>query len=391
MRTLLLLFLLVLVGGPARADDRGVLALEARMARSMPALLRDEKLGGMGIALIRRGRVVWTGYYGEQSPGKPISRDTAFNTASIAKTVTAETLLALAAQGRIDLDEPIVRYVETPDLDKDPRYRLLTTRLLMSHRSGLRNWPDDYPSGKLAFDWDPGGRYRYSGAGVELAARYAQAKTGETLRALASETLLSPLGVKEMAIAELPPWTAGRLALPVDETGAFGAIDTLYPGLAAGTGVGAAYDLITTVPAYASFLSAVIAHDRRDPRGRAVRETILTSLEGDPVYGCPKATGVRCPDAYGYSLGWQVQRYGRHTVLQHTGNDEGQTDLVYFSPDTRDGAVIFVNGANGWVAITRVIEIIGDEPLVAGYYRSLVETVLHRRMPAPDADVAVRE
>ena len=79
-----------------------------------------------------------------------------------------------------------------------------------------------------------------------------------------------------------------------------------------------------------------------------------------------------------------MQRYGRHTVLQHTGNDEGETDLVYFSPDRRTGAAIFVNGANGWVPIVRALEIIGDEPELAGYYRGLVEKLLHRRLePLP--------
>ncbi|WP_261300250.1 serine hydrolase domain-containing protein [Sphingomonas alpina] len=359
-------------------------ALQQRMDREIPALLRAQKLGGMGIAVIRGGRVVWTGYYGEQSPGVPITARTAFNTASIAKTVTAETLIALAAAGRIDLDEPIAGHVANADLAADPRYQRLTARLLLSHRSGLRNWPDDYDNGKLAFDWDPGTRYRYSGAGVELAALYAQAKTGKTLRALATETLFTPLHVNGMAVGELPAWTAGKLALPVGKDGAFGTIDALYPGLKAGSGVGASYDLITTVPGYASFLSGLIVQGGKDAARRRWRETILTDLDGDAIYGCPRAVVARCPDAYGYALGWQMQQYGTHRVLQHTGNDEGQTDLVYFSPDTKDGAVIFVNGANGWVAITRAIELIGDEPLVAGYYHGLVEAVLHQQMPAAE-------
>ncbi len=130
--------------------------LDAAMARWMPDIVRAEKIGGIGIAVVRDGRLIWSGHYGEQAPGVPIGADTAFNTASIAKTVTAETLLALAAAHRIDLDEPIGGYVRSPGLDGDPRYKLLTTRILLAHRSGLRNWADDYPDGKLAFDWEPG-------------------------------------------------------------------------------------------------------------------------------------------------------------------------------------------------------------------------------------------
>jgi CubicO group peptidase (beta-lactamase class C family) len=358
--------------------------LDAAMARWMPEIVRAEKIGGIGIAVVRDGRLIWSGHYGEQAPGVPISADTVFNTASIAKTVTAETLLALAAARRIDLDEPIAAHVASPDLAGDPRYKLLTTRILLSHRSGLRNWTDDYPEGKLAFDWAPGTRYRYSGAGIELAARYAQAKTGMTLRALTAETLLRPWAITHMAVGELPVWTAGRLALPMGADGRFLDMASLYPGLREGSGLGAAYDLIATPDAYGAFLERLIAASRRGSETRAIRERIVTPLAGDGRYGCELRFTRRCPDRYGYSFGWQVQRYGRHTVLQHTGNDEGETDLVYFSPDRRTGAAIFVNGANGWVPIVRALEIIGDEPELAGYYRGLVEKLLHRRLePLP--------
>lgn len=383
----------VAIAAPSQARDvvPAVAKLDAAMERRMPAIVREEKIGGIGIAVIRDGRIVWSGHYGDQSPGVPVSEDTAFNTASIAKTVTAETMLALAAARRIDLDEPIAAYVRSPDIDRDPRYRLLTARILLSHRSGLRNWPDDYADGKLAFDWQPGTRYRYSGAGIELAARYAEAKTGKRLRDLAAETLLRPWSIERMAVGELPGWTEGRLAQPVDASGRYLDYATIYPGLREGTGIGAAYDLVTTATAYGTFLERLIAASARPSPTRTARETILTPLAGDERYGCDRRFTRRCPDRYGYAIGWQVQRYGRHMVLQHTGNDEGQTDLVYFSPDRRTGAAIFVNGANGWAAIVRALEIIGDEPEMTDYYRGLVAKLLGRKLqPIPSHAVHQR-
>jgi len=378
------LLLLALTVSAAPAEARKARRLESNlgqtMDRWMPAVVREEKLGGIGIAVIRHGHVLWWGGYGEQSPGVPVNRDTAFNTASIAKTVTAETALALAAQHRIDLDAPIAPLVASADLERDPLYQRLTPRLLLSHRSGLRNWPDDYADGKLAFDWAPGSRYRYSGAGVELAARYMEAKTGRRLRDLAAETLFRPWKIDRMAVGEAPEWTRGHLAQPVDAEGQYLDPAKLYPGLKEGTGLGAAYDLIATPRAYASFLERLIAASVKPSSTRSRRQTILTSLVGDERYGCePRVTG-RCPDRYGYAIGWQVQHYGRHIVLQHTGNDEGETDLVYFSPDRRTGAVIFINGANGWGAVVRTLDLIGDEPEVADYYRGLVEKLLNRRI-----------
>ena len=105
-----------------RADHRTASFDPTRINELLPPLLKEQKAAGVGIAVIRDGQVIWTGYYGEQAPGIPVSEKTAFNTASVAKTITAETLLALAAKGKIDLDEPIARYVSSPDLQPDPRY-----------------------------------------------------------------------------------------------------------------------------------------------------------------------------------------------------------------------------------------------------------------------------
>lgn len=357
----------------------------ARLDALVPGLLAEEKAAGVGVAVIRDGRTVWTGYYGEQGPGVPVSERTAFNTASIAKTITAETMIALADAGLVDLDEPIAPYVQHPDLSDDPRYATLTARLLMSHRAGLLNWASEYEDGRLAFDHDPDTRLSYSGAGVELAAQYAEAKTGRHLQALADAYVLQPLGIDEVSLGDVPDWSEGRLATPMDAAGEYRALADLNPVLANGDAdnIGASDDLVVTVPAYARLIEA-LASGLGDEQARAQRETVLTTLAGDAVYDCPDLDWLRCPDAYGHSIGWHVFRYDDHRVIMHSGSDAGENAFVYFSPDASSGAVIFVNGANGWVVMTRIIEVIGDEPYLADYYRGLLETVMGRPMPALD-------
>jgi len=347
----------------------------ARLDARVPRLLREYHCAGAGIGVIRDGKLAWTGYYGEQAPGIPVTKRTVFNTASVAKTVTAETLMALAAKGRIDLDEPIARYVKHPDLKDDPRYGRLTPRLLLSHRSGLLNWPYEYPDGRLAFVHDPGTRFSYSGAGVQLAAAYAEAKVGQDFEALAFEHLLGPLGAKEMSMGRLRPWLSGRIAMPMNAKGEYRPVGELNSGLAedAGNHWQASDDLLTTVDAYSAFLTGVIRSDWLTRAQVAERSAILTSLQGDAIWSCVPGAGVRCADAYGHGLGWMVYRYGDHTVIKHGGNDAGENALVYYSPDTRKGAVIFVNGGNGIFVTVRILELIGDEPDIAAYYRQLVK------------------
>ena len=364
---------------PAR--DNVTSALESQLDTLLPKLLREEKAAGVGIAVIRDGDVIWQGYYGEQAPGVPASEATVFNTASVAKTITAETMIALSAKGLIDLDEQIANYVNHPDLSSDPRYAQLTPRLLLSHQAGLLNWAYSYEDGVLAFDHDPATRYSYSGAGIELAAQYAEAKTGQSFQELAFEHVLTPAGVKEMSLGTLADWTIGRVAMPMDAEGSYQPIAELNESLARGDANGAADDLLTTVPAYAKLLTALIDSAWLTESQIAERERIATSLAADAIFQCPDLDWMTCPTRFGYSIGWQVYEYGDHKVIKHSGSDAGENAMVYYSPDTRNGAVILVNGANGWVIMTRVIEVVGDEPLIADYYRGLVETVMGRPMP----------
>ncbi|MCC7054632.1 MAG: beta-lactamase family protein [Gemmatimonadaceae bacterium] len=385
----LLLGCSTLTPGTPRGGPPASPAIEqARFDALVPRLLRDYHSAGVGIGIIRGGELVWTGYYGEQAPGVPVSASTVFNTASVAKTVTAETIISLASKGLINLDEPIAAYVKHPDLKDDPRYGLLTPRLLLSHRSGLLNWSYEYKDGRLAFVRDPDTRFGYSGAGVELAAQYAEAKGGHDFEALASEHLLGSLGVTEMSMGRLRTWLDGRLAVPMNAKGEYRPLGELNGRFAENSGGrwSAADDLLTTVDAYATFLTGVIRSNWLTTAQVAERSAILTSLSGDPTWNCDSGPEVRCADAYGHGIGWMVYRYGDHTVLKHGGNDAGENALVYFSPDTKNGAVIFVNGGNGIFVTVRVLELIGDEPHVAGYYRQLVKKHYGVSMP-PLADI----
>ena len=355
--------------------------MAARMDALVPSLIETDGVAGIGIAVIRDGAVTWEGYYGEQAPGVPATRKTAFNVASVAKTLTAETLLALDAAGEIDLDEPIAPYVRHEDLAGDPRYDRLTARLLLAHRGGLLNWPYSYEDDRLAFDHDPDARTSYSGAGVELAAAYAEAKTGTPFADLVRTTVLEPLGMDEASLGTVPAWAEGRMAVPMTATGEWTMIAEANAGLAAGDANAAADDLVVTVPAYAGLIAALAARDGALSGAWDERVTVRGSLADDPVYRCAEFSWLRCPDAYGHSVGWHSFAWDDHAVLSHSGSDAGETAFVYVSPDTCAGAVIFVNGANGWPAMTRIIEAIGDEPHLADYYRGLIEARLGIPMP----------
>src|SRR5262245_8094865 len=96
--------------GQTRAPAEG---LRATLDTLVPALLREQRIPGAAIAVIRNGGVEWTAGYGraDVASGAPVRDDTRFNIGSTSKTLTAWAVMALAAQGRVDLDQPVDRYL----------------------------------------------------------------------------------------------------------------------------------------------------------------------------------------------------------------------------------------------------------------------------------------
>ena len=121
---------------PPLPDGASIAALEKRV----PELMRDAKVPGLSIALIRDGKIYWRQSFGRKDASHPVSEATTFEAASLSKVVFATIVLKLADEGRIDLDAPLTRYVDTRqvlDVREDPRLSAITARMVLSHRTGF--------------------------------------------------------------------------------------------------------------------------------------------------------------------------------------------------------------------------------------------------------------
>ncbi|MBA8888299.1 CubicO group peptidase (beta-lactamase class C family) [Dokdonella fugitiva] len=339
----------------------------------VPKVLRQRHVAGAGIAILRHGRIAWTGYYGEQGPGVPVSRNTMFNTASLAKSITAETVLRLVAQDKVSLDEPIADHYVHPDLAGDPRYRQLTPRLILSHRSGLRNWEYEYKDKKLAFVADPGTRFGYSGAAYDILAMFLEKKLHADFETLVQATVFDPIGMTGVSMRRRAAIDA-RVTTPMDADGAYGKPYTTAEHDWHHGKWSAASDLFVTVEDYAKFLASVMADDGLTPALAAERLRPVASFAGAAEWECRAAPSVTCPQRYGFGLGWIVFDYGNTTTVWGGGNDSGENAMVVFSPDTPgDAIIVFVNGGNGVNATLDIIDLIdaGRGQLVP-YIRELI-------------------
>ncbi len=174
----------------------------------------------------------------DRESATPMQRDQLFRLASVSKPLLSTVILGLVAEGVLDLDAPVQRWLRDfrPAL-ADGSTPAISLRQLLSHSSGLgyrfleADAKGPYARAGVSDGMDanplsladnvrriaqapllfaPGSQWLYS-LGVEVAGAVAEAATGESLQALFERLLAAPLGLRDTAFAAR---NAARLATP---------------------------------------------------------------------------------------------------------------------------------------------------------------------------------
>ena len=102
------------------------------------AYLKQNGLPGASIVIVKDGKIVYEKGYGHDSEGEPITEKSLMRIGSVSKSFTAFAVLQLVDDGKVELDEPVVKYLPELQLD-DPRWKEVTIRQLLNHTSGVPN------------------------------------------------------------------------------------------------------------------------------------------------------------------------------------------------------------------------------------------------------------
>src|SRR5258705_12768587 len=199
----LTLFISLVAQLPSRQMQRKQVDLEriTRLERDIPPLMAEGDIPGLSIALVRDNVVAWSHAFGvKNSETKELgNNDTVFEAASLSKPVFAYAVLKLVDGGKLSLDTPLNKYLDSKDarydVGEDPRLDQITARRVLSHTTGFPNWrPRGDKTLKIYFT--PGDRFSYSGEGFVYLAKVIEHITGEKLEAFMKRTVLDPLGMK---------------------------------------------------------------------------------------------------------------------------------------------------------------------------------------------------
>ncbi len=144
----------------------------------------------------------------------PIDQDTLFLLASVTKTFTATTLMRLVAEGKVELNAPVRRYIPELRLKDMQAADKVTVLNLLNHTSGL-DWGVIADTGEgddalaryvakmaeLEQIAPPSTRASYSQAGYNLIGRIIEKVTDQTFEQAVASLVLEPLGLSHSFFA----------------------------------------------------------------------------------------------------------------------------------------------------------------------------------------------
>ena len=291
---------------------------------------------------------------------RPLTRRT--TSRSVTKLFTATLALQLVADGRLELDTPVARYLpNTVHVPTDASGTAITARHLLTHTAGLPKHPPNRRNQPVSGPIDPGvwdayevaDLYRalaitplrarpgsvmdYSNYGYALLGHVVERVAGVPYERLLRARVLTPLGMTDSGIT-LTAAQSTRLAAfywDQDDARVEQAVHARYGTVAGFIG------LTSTVRDLAAFL---LAHLGTTAAGRAVVAPAVARRMTEPQVQLDSTNRTHRVDM---ALGWfreiALDSRAATPLLWHYGNVDGHASAVFLRPEEGIGAIVLQN------------------------------------------------
>ena len=318
-------------------------------------VIRDWKVPGLALGVVRNGAVVHLKGYGLRDVDKklPVTVGTSFLFGSITKSLTVLLLQTLAAEGKVDWDAPVRDQLPGFKLSDPVASERATPRDLVSHRTGMPRhdglWVVQEPPtqaellARLRFlpaSADFRTTYQYNNLMFVAAGMLGAHVGGGAWEALLRKRVLEPLELGEIAANYEEVKGRAELAVSYTQTGdgyrAVGAtprrLEVIAPaGAAAGT-----------IGALTEYLRAHMNSGKVN--GRQALPAAYFAAMRTPLTPMPE-TGADSPfsAAQAYGMGLFIGRYQGRTMVYHTGTINGYHAMMWWMPEEKLGVTVLLN------------------------------------------------
>ena len=397
MKKLLLPFFIVAICVQLHAQpptDKRLAGLDTLVAK----VLKDWHAAGVGIAVVEKGKVVYTGGFGFRDIDKklPATENTQFAIGSCTKAFTASIIGMLEKEGKLELDKPVRNYLPELKFQNEYTNDHATLRDMMCHRTGLprhdMSWYASWatrselleriqymePTAALREKWQYN-NFMFMAQGVVI-----EKLTGKSWEENMKERIFKPLGMDNTNLS------THDMEKSPDHSLAFATKDSVilaipYRNIDA---MGPAGSVNSSAKDMAKWLITWIND------GKYNGKEIFPSSYCNEAITIQMATGGGLPGAEnpdvhiaGYGLAWGISSYRGHYRVEHGGGIDGFITTTGFFPS--DSIGIFVVSNQGGVT-SAIRNFIADRMLKLSY-RNWNKTLLDATKKSQDAAKAVQK
>ena len=315
--------------------------------RDLRTLTLRPEMAGLAVAVVEDGRLSFVGTYGtaDRSTGAPVTPETQFRWASVSKTATGMLAAKLAADGNVDLAQPVAHWRTSLRLPGGAETRLTLAQLL-AQQTGLTEHAYDE---KLEDGDDPaqlraslaaaplqclpGTCYTYQNIAFDAAAEILADAAGARFDDAMAARFFRPLGMTSAGFGKSGLTNARSWARPHNGSAVLEARESYWR-------VPAAAGIDSTIVDFATWMKAAMGL-RPDVLPAPV---LQSAMQPRVATARPYSGKLRqsLTDAR-YGLGWRSFSYQGRTLAGHSGAVTGYRATMIFDPATKTGVVAMWN------------------------------------------------
>lgn len=326
-----------------------LISISTGRADNVDDLIRGEMqkhhVPGVECLILQNGRPVKSFYGGEANLEwhTPVGPDTAFEIGSVSKQFAAASILLLAEQGKLSVDDYISKYLT----NAPSSWANIRIRNLLSHTSGLHNY-DDLDGfelrqhltqaqfirllGKQPLDFAPGESWRYSNSAYNLLGYIVEDVSGEDYWTFLQKHIFTPLQMTHTTWRDpfkiIPQRAAGYVYADGNYSNRDYDITDLF----------SAGSIVSTVSDLAKWDAALVSNQLLKESSKELWWSPAHLNDGKPVPVGPGRT---------YGFGWFLGTLDGHKNIGHSGVTSGFSAANEMYPDDHLTIIILSNTDEG--------------------------------------------
>jgi len=334
-------------------------------------MMSKKHIPGLSVAVLKEGKILKMQSYGLANieTRSPATSQTVYRIASLSKQFIAAGVMLLQQDGKIDLDSPISRYLDS----LPPAWQGISVRNLLTHTSGLvRDAPDFDPLKvrplsediraiyPLPLDFTPGTQWDYSNMNYYVLAAIIEKVTGTNWTGWISKHIFDPAGMAQTrtcSMTDLVPNRAGG-----------------YERKSAGWENAQIWLALRPSGAFLSSITDLAKWD-----GMLYNDKLLTAVSKKQMWTAMKLNDGKNTH---YGFGWFIDSVNNHLHVHHSGAVPGfRSDFERF-PDDKLTVIVLTNV--GSANVERMAQ------NIAGFFVPALKPLPTKVLPDKEPEITAR-